>query len=303
MTARLSLGPVFFHWEAAELRDFYFRIADEAAIEVVHVGEVVCSKRAPFFLPHLPTVVERLERAGKTVVLSSLALVTSERERREARELCSAEGVLVEANDVGTIALLAGRPHVVGPFVNVYNEATLGYFARRGAVRACVPAELPAKSIARLAQAGVAEIEATVWGRLPLAISARCFHARAHRLHKDGCQFVCGRDPEGLVVRTLDGEAFLAINGVQTLSYTWTNLVREVPSLARSGVAVFRLVPMRVDMVAVAATFRGVLEGKVGPEDGFERLRAIAPDAAFANGFAHRSEGRAYVRATFDGTE
>jgi collagenase-like PrtC family protease len=303
MSPRLSLGPVFFHWDAAELRDFYFRIADEAPVEIVHVGEVVCSKRAPFFLPHLAAVVERLERAGKTVVLSSLALITNERERREVRELCGAVGVLVEANDVGTIALLAGRPHVVGPFVNVYNEATLAYFAQRGARRVCLPAELPAGSVGRLAGTGVTEVEVMVWGRLPLAISARCFHARAHRLHKDGCQFVCGRDRDGLVVQTLEGEPFLAINGVQTLSHTWCNLAGEVPALARQGVGVFRLVPMEVDMVAVATVFHGVLEGAIEADAAVARLQALAPDAVFANGVLHGREGRAYVRAALEGVE
>src|SRR5690348_11953008 len=114
-----------------------------------------------------------------------------------------------------------------------------------------MPAELTARSIAPLARAGVTELEMMAWGRLPLAISARCFHARAHHLHKDGCQFVCGRDPEGLVVRTLEREPFLVVNGLQTLSYTWCNLVGELPDLARLGVAAFRLVPMAVDMSAV----------------------------------------------------
>ena len=31
----------------------------------------------------------------------------------------------VEANDVSCIVMMHRRPHVVGPFVNVYNEGTL----------------------------------------------------------------------------------------------------------------------------------------------------------------------------------
>ena len=79
MTAKLSLGPVFFNWPAAELRDFYFRVADEAAVDSVHLGEVVCAKRAPFFAPHLADAVERLRAAGKEVVLSTAALPADER--------------------------------------------------------------------------------------------------------------------------------------------------------------------------------------------------------------------------------
>ncbi len=43
MTATLSLGPVLFNWDAEDKRDFYFRIADEALLDAVYVGEVVCS--------------------------------------------------------------------------------------------------------------------------------------------------------------------------------------------------------------------------------------------------------------------
>ena len=40
-----------------------------------------------------------------------------------------------------------------GPFVNVYNEGTLAYLARRGAVRVTLPFELPATALRALAGA------------------------------------------------------------------------------------------------------------------------------------------------------
>ena len=148
---KLTLGPVLFNWEADAWRDFYFRIADEAAVDAVAVGEVVCSKRMPFFDHHFPAVIERLTRAGKEVLVSSLALVTLERERKHTEALAQAGEWLVEANDVSCIAHLVGRPHVIGPFVNVYNEGTARWFAAQGAQRICLPAELPLKSIAAIA--------------------------------------------------------------------------------------------------------------------------------------------------------
>lgn len=57
---QLTLGPVLFHWQPELWRDFYFRVADEAPVDTVVVGEVVCSKRSPFFAEHMPAVVERL---------------------------------------------------------------------------------------------------------------------------------------------------------------------------------------------------------------------------------------------------
>src|SRR5690606_18938147 len=118
---------------------------------------------------------------------------------------------------------LQGRPHVIGPYINVYNETTLAYLAQRGASAICLPPELPLGSIGAIAAANdEIAVEVFAWGRSPLAISARCYHARVHGLTKDGCQFVCGEDPDGLDVDTLDGQAFLSINGVQTLSRSYT---------------------------------------------------------------------------------
>ena len=64
----VTLGPVLFNWAPDQWRDFYFRIADEAPVEIVYLGEIICSKRAPLFEPHLEAVATRLTTAGKTVV-------------------------------------------------------------------------------------------------------------------------------------------------------------------------------------------------------------------------------------------
>ena len=259
MTARLTLGPVLFNWRPEALRDFYCRIADEADIDTVCVGEVVCSKRWPFFAPFVPEVIERLAAAGKEVVLSSLALIMTERELEQARDLAATEGWMVEANDISVAAMLAGRPFAVGPMVNVYNEGTLACLEGMGATRVCLPAELPAAVIATLADAAKAEIEVQAFGRLPLAISARCYAARARNLSKDGCQYVCADDPDGMEVDTLDDAPFLAVNGTQTMSCHHMDLLGDLAGLAAAGVRRFRLWPHTVDMVAVAALFRAVL--------------------------------------------
>ncbi len=59
---KLTLGPLFFHWPADRLATFYNRVADEAPVDRVHVGEVVCGKRMPFSDPAWPDIIERLER-------------------------------------------------------------------------------------------------------------------------------------------------------------------------------------------------------------------------------------------------
>ncbi len=291
MSAKLSLGPLIFNWPAEEKRDFYFRMADESAVDTVYVGEVVCSKREPFFAPYLPAVVERLQGAGKEVVLSSLALIMTEREQDAARQLCQNDDIQIEANDVATASLLMGKSHCIGPYVNVYNEDTVAYLVANGARRICLPAELPGDAVAAIAALDFTEIELQAFGRLPLALSARCYHARAHNLSKDGCQYVCEQDPDGMEVETLDRRPFLAVNGTQTISHSYVSLAREVRGLAKDGVGMFRLSPHSADMVAVADVFRNLLDGHLDEEESGLELDKLIDGEPMANGFIHGLEG------------
>jgi O2-independent ubiquinone biosynthesis protein UbiV len=290
--SKLTLGPVLYNWPAEKKRDFYFRIADEAPVNVVYIGEVTCSKRAPFFSPYIPEVCERLEQAGKEVVLSSLALVMTARERNELRALTSESPWLIEANDLSAINLLRGEKHVVGPFVNVYNEGTLEYFYQTGATRVVLNCELPSASISELGKAAKGrELEVQVYGRLPLALSARCYHARSHNLSKDGCQYVCEQDPDGMDVRTLDDTAFLAVNGTQTMSYTVNSLLSELETLKNFGITHFRIWPQSTDMVEIARIFRDTLDGHDDGENFQRLLRKTKSIAPLSNGFFHATEG------------
>ena len=289
---KLTLGPLLYNWPADKKRDFYFRIADEAPVDVVYVGEVVCSKRTPFFTPHIPEICERLERAGKEVVLSSLALVMSARERKDLQALTSESPWPVEANDLSAISLLRGTKHVVGPFVNVYNEGTLEHFSNNGALRVVLSCELPSTSILELGKAAKGrELEVQVFGRLPLALSARCYHARVHNLSKDGCQYVCERDADGMDVRTLDDAPFLTINGTQTMSYTVNCLLADLDPLKDAGVTHFRLWPQNVDMVDVAHIFRSALDNQEDRIGSIRKIEEIVSFAPISNGFFHATEG------------
>ncbi len=300
----LVLGPVLFNWKPEDWRDFYFRIAEEADIDEVFVGEVVCSKRSPFFAPHIPEVVERLQSCGKRVVLSTLGLIMNKREMESVRDLADDDQeFMVEANDISAAALLAGRPHAIGPMVNVYNEGTLDYLAERGAVSVCLPVELGKTALASMASHANARnadvgtaLEVMVFGRLPLAISARCYHARAHKLHKDSCQFVCDRDPNGMEVETLDNEPFVAVNGVQTMSHAYTNLGSAVPELLDMGINRLRLSPHHgVDMVKIAALFRAIADKQLGEGESDARLAKLTGDVTFCNGYFEGTAGHTYI--------
>lgn len=297
----LTVGPLLFHWSPEAWSDFYARIADEAPVDRVVLGESVCSKRLPLYADRLAEAVERLERGGKSVVLTSLALVTLPRERRAAAELFSQTGHEVEIDDLTLMRWAAGgegeRPSFsIGPLVNVYNEATLGFFAAKRARAVCLPPELPFASVARLAAAaGRLGIGAEVFafGRVPLAISARCYHARVHGRTKDSCQFVCDRDPDGMAVRTLDGQDFLAVNGVQTLSFNCCNLIGDVDVLAEAGVTSLRLSPHSGDFAAVCRAFRAVVDGRVEPGDVAPVLAGAVPPMPLSRGFMFGASGAA----------
>lgn len=294
MAAQLTIGPVLFHWPAEVKRDFYCRVADEAPVDRVVIGEVVCSKRAPFFEAHWEEVAERLERAGKEVVLATLAEVMLKRERRMVADTCAQERWPVEANDATALYQLRGRPHAVGPFFNTYNEETLAVLAGKGATRVALPAELPGDSVAVMAEAGKAlgvAIEVQVWGRVPLALSARCYHARAHGRVKDNCQFICEEDPDGMELRTLDGRPFLTVNGIQTLSHGCLNLAAEVAEMRAAGVSAFRLSPQSRGTIEAARIFRALLDGVIDGAEATARLAEEGMGVPFMNGFYRRAPG------------
>jgi collagenase-like PrtC family protease len=293
-SAELTLGPVLFKWKPDVLRDFYLRIADEAPVTTVYVGEVVCSKRAPFFEPHYGEVARRLKTAGKRIVFSTLSEVILKHDRRMVESLCAVEDTVIEANDASALWHLSGRAHHIGPFMNVYNEDSLARLAAKGATNICLPVELPATSIAAMGAAaktlGVT-IEVQVFGRMSLALSARCYHARAHGRTRDSCRFACEDDPDGLELTTLAGQPFLAINGIQTMSHDYLNLIHELPKLREMGISRFRLSPHSCDMVVIAKIFRSVLDGCVGVAEASARLDATGLNASFSNGFFYRKPG------------
>ncbi|MDE2006421.1 MAG: U32 family peptidase [Rhodospirillales bacterium] len=299
-TPRLTLGPLMYHWPEPRWRDFYFRIADEADIDTVCLGEVVCAKRAPFHAETILPAIERLEAAGKEVVISTLALLTSRRELDEIAEL-AAGGRLIEANDVTAIEALAGQGFAVGPMVNLFNEATLDFLLAAGATRIALPVELSLEAIGILAaHAPPGATEVQVFGRQTLAIAMRCYHARAYGLHKDACQFVCGRDPDGLPATQMTGAGLVAVDGTATLSHGYLVALGELARLRALGVSRFRLAPQSgpaLDMARVAALFRAVAEAAMDPAEAAASLRAMTGEVAWINGYLHARPGMDWVEA------
>ena len=139
------------------------------------------------------------------------------------------------------------------------------------------------------------DMEAQVFGRQPLAISMRCYHARAHGRDKDHCRFACGEDADGLPVDTLDGRGLLTVNGTQTLSSGYLLLAEEMDEMRKAGVSHFRLAVQDVDMLRVAQLYREALDGAREPESLSIELKSLLKNVDLLNGYDHGKEGKSWI--------
>lgn len=293
---QINLGPLLFHWSPDRIEAFYAAVAGEPAIDQIYLGEVVCGKRAPLIQHALVASAERLLEAGKTVIWSGLALPAMVRDRKAIAALSDLPD-LIEINDVSALLGREG-PFVAGPLLNAYNEGAVEELVRRGCVRLCPNVELSLEAIGKIARFHPrVEIELFAFGRLPLALSGRCYHARSHGLHKDACQFVCDQDPDGMALRTLEGQPFLAVNGVQTLSHGVQLVDVPAADLHAAGVTGLRLSPHSGDMTAVARAFRAYADGLLEPTELAERVRSDDLPAPFVSGYLHGQAGAAPMSA------
>lgn len=259
---RLSLAPVSYFWSKETLKDFYEQIAC-SSIDIVYLGETICSKRRSLGLDDWLTIAEQLQAAGKEVILSTLALVEAASELSSMQKICNNSKFLVEANDMAAIQMLAGKPSFIGgSSLNIYNSRTLTKLAKMGMSRWVMPVEHSQSVLNQFEIPPNVETEVFAWGRLPLAYSARCYTARTHNIPKDNCELRCIDDPDGILLETQEEESFLVINGIQTQSAKTHSLIQ---SLNSPVVDIFRISPQSKHTEKIIELFKDCLQQKIEP--------------------------------------
>lgn len=289
---RLALGPLLYYWPRDTALAFY----EEAAgwpVDIVYLGETVCSRRRELRMDDWLGIAGRLADAGKEVVFSTFELIETDADLRAMRSVVENGRFRVEANDMGAVNLLAGKaPFIAGPFLNVYNAATLALLAELGATRWVAPVELSAaglRDVLAEVPKGI-ETEVFAYGRLPLAASARCFTARYHNLTKDHCEYRCIEHPDGMLLSTQDDQPFLVLNGVQTQSARVQNLLPELDEAAAIGADVLRISPQSQGTAEIVRLFDLASKKEIAADQALAELNALMPSGG-CDGYWHGRPG------------
>ncbi|MDH5484572.1 MAG: U32 family peptidase [Gammaproteobacteria bacterium] len=288
---KLSLGPILYYWSKQQVEDFYQQVA-ESPVDIVYLGETVCAKRKLIRTRDWLDIGHKLKAAGKEVVLSTLALSEAESDIKTLKRICENEDFLVEANDMGAVGLLEGKPFISGHSVNIYNHHTLALLAKLGLKRWVMPVELSESTLKDMQALKPAHIETEIFafGRLPLAYSARCYTARAHNLQKDDCQYRCLDYPDGLLLNTQEDQKFLNFNGIQTQSAQVYNLLAELDSMKNMGIDIIRLSPQAMHMDKIINLFHQQMHNTLPLDAAMAQLEKLTP-SGLCNGYWHNEAG------------
>ncbi len=291
----ITLGPILFEWKREDVSRFYGEAASWD-IDRVFIGEAVCIRKRGVLPADIEGIAGGLERAGKKVALSSLAVISNEDELSLARTL-SGMPYAIEANDASVFNMVDACKKEVfaGPHVLSYNAPTIDFLKGIGVKRITMPVELSRESIEyNIAHTGI-PAEVFAHGKVPLAFSWRCYTSRAYGLNKTDCEHHCARHPSGMEIKTLEGEPVFTINGTTILSASTYTLVEHIEDLMAIGVSALRISPELDGTGAVVDIFRKRIKGEIGPEEGLRMLREASGNGCFSNGWYFNRPGKDYI--------
>jgi collagenase-like PrtC family protease len=294
----LTLGPILFEWNRDEALSFYDEVS-KMPVTRVYLGEVVCVKKRALSIKDMEQIGRMLEGSGKKVTVSTLAVVSNEEELELVREVAALPFSL-EANDVSALNIIesAGKNNdkevFAGPHITTYNTEDIGFLKGVGVKRITFPVELPRESVKyNIDNTGV-EAEVFAHGKVPLAFSWRCYTSRAFGRTKTTCLRDCLNYPDGMEIKTLDGEPAFTINGTSVLSALTLTLAEFIEDLNEMGVKALRISPQKTHTAKVIEVFRKRLDGLMGPEEALEELKPTSPQG-FCNGWYRAAAGRKYL--------
>ena len=149
---KIALGPLLYYWPRDQVFRFYDLMA-AAPVDIVYLGETVCSRRHELRLLDWLDIAGRLEAARKEVVLSTQVLIESGSDVTMLHKIAGNGRFSVEANDMGAVHCLEGKlPFVAGPHLNLYNPPALARMAQLGARRWVMPLEMDRDGLAHMLQ-------------------------------------------------------------------------------------------------------------------------------------------------------
>lgn len=294
---KLSLGPILYYWDRETLFDFYQQVA-QSPVDIVYLGETVCSKRRIMRDDDWLEIAALLEAAGKEVVISTLTLIEASSELSKLKSLCENEKYTVEANDMAAVNLLSGKQKfVTGPAINIYNAGTLKFLAKQGLKRWVLPIELSKETLSDFQSELPDNVETEIffYGRLPLAFSARCFTARSHNLPKDDCQYRCLDDADGLLLSTREDDPFLVLNGIQTQSAKTCNLIADLDEIKKMDIDILRISPQSKSTLDIINIIHDCLHDKKAIQDADDEIESLTPTGS-CNGYWYGDAGMESVK-------